>query len=145
MNIGVLEAGTAPNVTPEHARAEVLFRSGLPVEQLLARIRAFTTGGVELSVPYRSDPILFRLPKGVRGEIVSFASDLPLLTAWGEPLLAGPGSIHDAHAAEEKVDLAEVRDAVSLYTDLVRGLLSRGDAYLEPKSSDPLLNGRLEM
>ncbi len=133
MNIGVLEAGTAPNVIADSARAEVLFRTGEPVETLLSRIRPAASGRVGLEVPYRSDPILFRVPKSQRSsEIVSFACDLPLLPAWGEPILVGPGSILDAHAAEEKVDLAQIEEAVNIYSKLARGLLERGEDYLEP-------------
>ena len=135
MNIGVLEAGTAPNVIADRARAEVLFRTGEPIEKLLSRIDPAVKGRVSLEVPYRSERILFRVPRGQTGprEIVSFACDLPLLTGWGEPILVGPGSILDAHAAEEKVDLAEIERAVDLYIRLARGLLTEGDGYLEPK------------
>ena len=135
MNIGVLEAGTAPNVIADRARAEVLFRTGESIERLLSRIGPVARGRVAVEVPYRSDPILFRVPRRLPEppEIVSFACDLPLLPAWGEPMLVGPGSILDAHAAEEKVDLAEIEQAVDLYTRLARGLLAEGEAHLEPR------------
>lgn len=133
MNIGVLQAGTAPNVIAESARAEIIFRTGEPIETLLAHIRPMAHGRVELRVGYRSDPVSFRCPKKSPGEIVSFACDLPLLPAWGEPILFGPGSIRDAHGAEEKVSLAEVASAVDVYVGLVRALLGQGDACLVPK------------
>jgi acetylornithine deacetylase len=134
MNIGVLEGGTAPNVIADSARAEVLFRSGEPVESLLSRIRPAASGRVDLEIPYRSDPILFRVPRGEPpAEIVSFACDLPLLQAWGEPILVGPGSILDAHAAEEKVELSQIEEAVEVYIRLARGLVTEGDAYLQPR------------
>jgi acetylornithine deacetylase len=134
MNIGVLEAGTAPNVIADNARAEVLFRTGEPVARLLSRVEP-AAGEIRLEVPYRSDPILFRVPRGLPApaEIVSFACDLPLLPAWGEPILVGPGSILDAHTAGEKVDLAQVEEAVDLYGRLARGLLDLGEPYLEPR------------
>jgi acetylornithine deacetylase len=133
MNIGVLQAGTAPNVIAESARAEIIFRTGEPIETLLAHIRPMAQGRVEVRVGYRSDPVSFRCPKTSPGEIVSFACDLPLLPAWGEPILFGPGSIRDAHGAEEKVSLAEVASAVGVYVGLVRGLLSQGEACLAPR------------
>ena len=133
LNIGVIQAGTAPNVIAESARAEVIFRTGEPIENLLAHLRPMAEGRVSLAVGYRSDPVTFRCPKGEEGEIVSFACDLPLLPAWGEPILFGPGSIRDAHGAEEKVDLADVAAAVGVYAGLVRGLLDRGEASLIPK------------
>jgi acetylornithine deacetylase len=134
LNIGVLQAGTAPNVIAESARAEVIFRTGESIETLLAHIRPMAEGRVELSVGYRSDPVSFRCPKGAAGEVVSFACDLPLLPAWGAPILFGPGSIRDAHGAEEKVELAEVEAAVGVYAGLVRRLLQGGETFLEPAS-----------
>lgn len=135
MNIGVLEAGTAPNVIADRARAEVLFRTGEPIERLLSRIGPAAKGRVSLEIPYRSERIHLRVPRGEPEpwDIVSFACDLPLLPAWGDPILVGPGSILDAHAAEEKVELSEIEEAVSLYMRLARGLLGEGERYLEPK------------
>jgi acetylornithine deacetylase len=130
MNIGVLAAGTAPNVIAESARAEIIFRTGESIENLLAHIRPMAEGRVDVKVGYRSDPVSFRCPRAHPGEIVSFACDLPLLPAWGEPILYGPGSIRDAHGAEEKVSLDEVAAAVDVYVGLVRGLLNQGDSYL---------------
>jgi acetylornithine deacetylase len=135
MNIGVLAAGTAPNVIAESARAEIIFRTGEPIETLLAHIRPIAEGRVEVRAGYRSDPVSFRCPKSSPGEIVSFACDLPLLPAWGEPILFGPGSIRDAHGAEEKVSLPEVAAAVGIYVDLVRGLLAQGETCLAPKAN----------
>src|SRR2546430_12668873 len=34
----------------------------------------------------------------------SFTTDIPALSNWGEPLLAGPGSIHVAHTEGEYVE-----------------------------------------
>jgi acetylornithine deacetylase/succinyl-diaminopimelate desuccinylase-like protein len=45
----------------------------------------------------------------------------------------GPGSILEAHAAEERVELGEVEKAVSIYAELVEGLLARGDEHLEDR------------
>lgn len=134
-NIGVVEAGTAPNVVADRGRAEILFRTGAPVGPLVSALEAMCRGRAELAVPYRSDPIAFRVPAGHSSRIVSFACDLPLLSAWGEPLLVGPGTIADAHAAEEKVELSEVERAVGIYQDLARHLLEGGEESLAPSRS----------
>jgi acetylornithine deacetylase len=135
MNIGVIEGGSAPNVVAERARADVLFRTGATVDSILETIRTCARGRAELDVPYRSEPIFFRVPRGAHGQVVSFACDLPLLTAWGDPLLIGPGSIEDAHTAEEKIALPEVEEAVAVYADLAAELLQRGEMFLEPRES----------
>jgi acetylornithine deacetylase len=136
MNIGVLEAGTAPNVVAERGRAEVLFRTGVPVDAVLKRMRtAAAECGAQVAVPYRSEPTAFRVPRGEPGEIVPFACDLPLLDRWGEPILVGPGSIAHAHAADEQVELEAVRAAERIYRDLVEALLAGGEDALEPRAS----------
>ena len=40
--------------------------------------------------------------------VFPFTTDIPLLSAWGQPLLFGPGSILVAHTADEYLDLAEL-------------------------------------
>jgi acetylornithine deacetylase len=134
MNVGVLEAGTAPNVVAERGRAEVLFRTGVPVDRVLAAVRdAAARAGAEVTIPYRSEPTAFRVPRGEPGEIVAFACDLPLLAAWGEPILVGPGSIEHAHAAGERVELADVEAAARIYRNLTEALVGRGEEALEPR------------
>jgi acetylornithine deacetylase len=136
LNIGVVEAGTAPNVIAERARAEVLFRTGVPVGTVLREVEAICSGRAGLDVPYRSDPISFRVPAGRESRVVSYACDLPLLSAWGQPLLIGPGSIRDAHTADEKVRSEEVERAVAVYCDVARALLEKGEETLAPPRSD---------
>lgn len=136
LNIGVLEAGTAPNVIADRGHAEVLFRTGSPVEAVLSRLEAICADRAALSVAYRSDPVSFRVPAGRAARVVSFACDLPLLFGWGQPILVGPGSIADAHAADEKVRLEEVERAVDVYVELARRLLAAGEESLSRLRSD---------
>ena len=55
-----------------------------------------------------------------------FTTDVPLLGAWGTPLLFGPGSILVAHTDEEQLDLEEMAGAIELYQRLARKLLLDG-------------------
>jgi acetylornithine deacetylase len=56
--------------------------------------------------------------------VAKFATDIPMLTNWGEPLLFGPGSIHVAHSPGEKLAKKELRDSVDLYVKVARQLLA---------------------
>lgn len=136
-NIGVIEAGTAPNVVAERGRAEVLFRTGVSADTVLSDVRDAAGGATRVTVDYRSEPARFRVPAlDVReASIVSFACDLPLLPSWGEPLLVGPGSIRDAHAAGERVSLRDVETAVEIYRTLALSLLTAGEAHLAPQDA----------
>jgi acetylornithine deacetylase len=136
-NIGVIEAGTAPNVVAERGRAEVLFRTGISVDAVLSDVRDAAGGAARVTVAYRSEPVRFRVPaRAVReAPIVSFACDLPLLPAWGEPMLVGPGSIREAHAAGESVSMRDVETAVEIYRTLALSLLTAGEAHLAPQDA----------
>ncbi len=56
--------------------------------------------------------------------IAKFATDIPSLTAWGEPFLLGPGSIHVAHTPDEKISKKELLECVDLYVELAAQLVS---------------------
>jgi acetylornithine deacetylase len=56
--------------------------------------------------------------------VVRFTTDIPYLSNWGQPLLIGPGSIFDAHTEHEKISKRDLEDAVGLYVELARKLLS---------------------
>ena len=54
----------------------------------------------------------------------AFTTDVPLLSAWGTPLLFGPGSIDVAHTDDERIEVAELERGVEGYVALVNRLLS---------------------
>jgi len=57
--------------------------------------------------------------------VVAFTTDVPTLQeTWGTPFLIGPGSIHVAHTAEERIAKRELRAAVPIYTSMVKRLLA---------------------
>jgi acetylornithine deacetylase len=55
--------------------------------------------------------------------VAKFTTDIPSLTAWGEPFLLGPGSIHVAHTPDEKIAKRELLECVDLYVQLARALV----------------------
>ena len=55
--------------------------------------------------------------------VVSYTTDVPVFgRSWGEPLLLGPGSIHVAHTADERISKRELAEAVTMYANVVRRL-----------------------
>jgi acetylornithine deacetylase len=55
--------------------------------------------------------------------VAAFTTDIPALSAWGEPLLLGPGSIHVAHTEGEYVEKRALAEAVEIYSRMVKGLV----------------------
>jgi len=123
-NIGLIEGGRAPNVIPDFARAELLFRLVGPTaelrKQIQSTVRDFAIPNFALEIPYMK----LRTVDGVPEMIAAFTTDIPALTNWGEPVLLGPGSIHVAHTDGEFISKQELSEAVDLYISVAEKLLS---------------------
>ncbi len=126
LNVGLIEGGRAPNVIPDHARAHLLYRLVGPAQELRRQITQAVAGKVEaqfkLEIPYME----FATVPGIETMIAAFTTDIPALTAWGQPLLIGPGSIHVAHTDGEYIEKRQLLEAVDLYVRIARELLGPG-------------------
>lgn len=125
--VGVLSGGVAPNVVPPAAEADVNFRTVEPAERVRERLDAALPRTVSIDDVMIVPPVRLTTLPGFETASFSFTTDVPFLTAWGKPLLVGPGSIHAAHTAEEHVRIDELAQSVDLYEKLARDLLAAGD------------------
>lgn len=131
-NIGVIGGGAGANVIAADARAELQIRLVTdqgPVRELLERaVRG------RAQVEYMSLTPLLRLTAvpGFEPCVVGFTTDAPHLSNWGKPLLIGPGSIHDAHTARERISKAELERGVELYVRLARQLHTQPPVAVAP-------------
>ena len=123
VNIGQIQGGVAPNVIADHAEAQVLIRLVTDSAPIRAQILEAAKGVAE--VEFTLDLAFVRLKafEGMPTMVAKFATDIPQLTNWGEPLLIGPGSIHVAHSPEEKLAKKELLGAVDLYVKVAKQLL----------------------
>lgn len=126
LNLGLIGGGVAPNVIPPAASAQLLIRTVEPSGPLKAAIRAALTPGVTAEFPVELP--LYKggtAPEGWDTTVVSYASDLPFLSAWGERYQLGPGTIRVAHTSHEHIRKADLLRGVELYERLASDLLSR--------------------
>ncbi|MEO8500710.1 MAG: M20/M25/M40 family metallo-hydrolase, partial [Vicinamibacteria bacterium] len=125
MNIGTLKAGIKPNIIPPAAAAEIMFRTVTPWAGIEATVRKIAGDRATIEVNSTSEPIHMKVVPGFgRGEVVvRFGTDIPYLEAWGQPMLFGPGSIHDAHTSHEYILKKDLIEAVDVYAALVTSLL----------------------
>jgi acetylornithine deacetylase len=125
MNIGLIEGGRAPNGIPDYACAHLLYRLVGPAEELRQQVTAAAGDKAEpnfiLEIPYME----FTTLPGIATMIAAFTTDIPALTAWGRPLLIGPGSIHVAHTDGEYIEKGEMLEAIDLYSRIACRLLGR--------------------
>jgi len=121
--IGLIDGGVAPNVVSPHASAEVLFRIIGDANDVLAAIQPLAST-VEISEVLRVPPVRLHTLDGFASAVFPFTTDVPLLGAWGTPLLFGPGSFLVAHTDQEQLSLEELDGAVDINMRLARRLLS---------------------
>jgi acetylornithine deacetylase len=125
VNVGLIEGGRAPNVIPDFARAELLYRLVGPTSDLRKTIQETVKGLASpefaLEIPYMK----LRTIEGIPEMIAAFTTDIPALTNWGEPVLLGPGSIHVAHTDGEFIAKRDLSDAIDLYVKVAENLLAQ--------------------
>ena len=64
------------------------------------------------------------VPDGAPSTVVAFNTDVPHLGKLGKPMLFGPGSILDAHGANERIAKRDLIAAIDVYCHTVTALLS---------------------
>ncbi len=124
LNIGLIEGGRAPNVIPDYARADLLYRLVGKTDELRRQIAATAGDQVEVTFPLELPFLRFRTVDGLPTMIAAFTTDIPKLTNWGEPLLIGPGSIHAAHTEGEYIEKKQLAEAIDLYCAIAQKLSS---------------------
>jgi len=125
MNIGTIAGGRAPNVVPDHAKAEILIRLVGDPESTRAAVLQACDGLAAANELLCIPAIHLESVPGIPTTVVAYTTDIPAFGGqWGKPLLLGPGTIHVAHTSEERVPKKELVEAVDLYKHLVESLLA---------------------
>ena len=119
VNVGTIAGGTRSNVVPAEAEAVLHVRLTTPSEVVEDALERIAAGRAEVEYLSVSEPVHTLAVEDFEQCIVRFTTDITYLSAWGRPLLIGPGSILDAHTAHERVAKRELERAVELYVRLV--------------------------
>jgi acetylornithine deacetylase len=123
LNIGLISGGHAPNVIADQAEAHLLIRTVGPSNDIKQEVTRIVAGRAEVRFSLDLSYVRMRKIGNLPTMIAKFATDIPSLTAWGEPFLIGPGSIHVAHTPDEKINKKELLACVDLYVDLASSLV----------------------
>jgi len=124
LNIGLIEGGRAPNVIADQAAAQLMIRLVGPSDETRAAIEAACTGLASLDYLLEIPFMEFRRIEDIPSMVAAFTTDVPWLSAWGEALLLGPGSIHVAHTPYERLAKRELFEAIDLYVKVAHRLVS---------------------
>ena len=123
-SIGLIKGGVAPNVISPEASAELMFRTVGDHAELRRLIDARVGYLVRVEDVLVVPLVRLTTVPGLPTAVFAFTTDIPFLSNWGAPALAGPGSIALAHTADEYCEVSELLKAVDLYCDIARSLLS---------------------
>ena len=121
--IGLIAGGVAPNVVSPSAEAEVMFRTvgdAAEVRRAVVPLERLVAIEQILEVP----PARLVAVPGYETAVFPYTTDIPFLSAWGQPLLFGPGSVHVAHTADEFIDVGELGRSVDAYVSIASALLA---------------------
>ena len=125
LNIGIVSGGRAPNVIPDAAEAHLLIRLVGPSADVKTVVERIVAGRVEVAYSLDLKTVRMKRMPGWETMVAKYATDISSLTAWGEPMLLGPGTIHVAHTSEEKVLKSELTEAVDKYAELAGSLATQ--------------------
>jgi len=128
LNVGTIAGGRAPNVVADEAHAEIMFRTVSDPASLREGVTDAVArqAGTEAHEVLHTPALTLGAFDGLPQTTVAFTTDIPaLMGAWGEPFLIGPGSIHLAHTAEERVPKKELVEAVEIYARMTTTLLEK--------------------
>ena len=101
-----------------------MFRTAGDYEAVLAKLEKLAGGfGGRITMTRGNDPQFMVVPDGAPSTVVAFNTDVAYLGNLGKPLLFGPGSILDAHGANEFIAKRDLLAAIDVYCDTVKWLL----------------------
>jgi acetylornithine deacetylase len=141
LNIGLIRGGSRPNIVPDLAEAELDIRitpslaaagGGL---QLLRDCIDQLALPVELVNPHENPPMetsadhpmiqrLLNTPPGSKLASAPWFSDAAHLSHGGIPSICiGPGSIDQAHTADEYIEIDALKKGADFFTEFVAGLM----------------------
>ena len=124
-NLGTIQGGSAVNIVPAHAQAQVNLRTVRGSAFLAAAERLRPAQG-ELEVQVDEPPCLYPALEGFERAFMPFGSDAPALRELipdRTAVLAGPGSIRVAHTRDEHLTMTDLLAGAELNLRLARHFL----------------------
>lgn len=125
LNIGLIRGGVALNTFAPDAEASLMHRIVDDAASRSKMVEEIVAGRADIEFQTISEPQFLETLPGFPVKSVNFGTDIPHLRPMGRCLLAGPGSVHDAHTDHERIGIAEMEEAVDMYVRLYSALLEQ--------------------
>lgn len=136
MNVGVIRGGTAVNVIPDLAEAQVMFRVAGEPEEVVALVkRKCERANVSVEIGNGNRGVKFFVPEKMGEKLgtvgVNYNTDVAYWRGgYREAILFGAGSIHEAHTEDEYVNDAELEMLPGRLVSIVEEVLY-GDVMID--------------
>lgn len=144
VNIGTFHSGTRPNIVPDLAEAEIdirttpaLLDAGGALKLLESMVRKLDLP-IEVVDAHENPPmetpadhpdVQMLEMHGCETTSAPWFSDAAHLSAGGVPSVClGPGHIDQAHTADEFIDVAELEEGASRFSEIIKSLIRSPDA-----------------
>lgn len=123
LNIGKISGGVNMNTIADHAEATGIFRIATGLSPVKTKLHTYENDMTTIEVICSSEPTKLTPLNGFETVTVPWGTDAPYLMPLGEVFLIGPGSIDDAHTANERITISELEKSVKIYIDIVKQML----------------------
>lgn len=118
-NVGLLRSDNPQNILSPSLDCRIYFRTTFATEDKIGEIlRECAEAGVTVTERGGDKALEYFTLPGFQTKTVSFGSDAPHLSNFEHKMICGPGSILTAHRDNEMVSVAELEEAVKIYTKI---------------------------
>lgn len=126
LNVGVVKGGVAMNVVSPHATATCYIRTVEDSELVAQRVREAVGDRALVREIWRADPSFLTDVPGFEKGVAAYGTDIPNFRELGaQAVLYGPGTIHVAHTANEKLLAGDVEQALEGFERIFHFLQAR--------------------
>ena len=124
-NVGQLRSDNPQNILSPELTCRLYFRTTFASdEQVVEWMRAQACDTLQVEAFGGDAPARYFTLPGFPAKPVSFGSDAPHLTNFGQKIICGPGSITVAHRDDEFLSFADLEAAVNQYVEIYREFLA---------------------
>ncbi len=124
INIGKILGGTADNVVPDYAEAEIAIRTSVSCSDILLILKNNLLD-LEITPVIECDPVLNQTTKNLAGVLdvkertVSYFTEMYFLSKKAKTFVFGPGNSKYAHCSDEQIEKSQLDFAVKKYSKII--------------------------
>jgi acetylornithine deacetylase len=125
VNVGLIHGGQGRSVPSSSCKVGLCFRCVSPTSDAIELVH-FLAPTAQIAIGYRCEPCELMTLPGCDCDVALFGSDIGIFKQLNcKMLMIGPGSISNAHKADEFLSISELAKEAELHVRIVKELLSQ--------------------